>query len=168
VDSVNTDPVDSVSKQIHDGVDVTDLDLPKIPRNEVSQWDAGNPLEILFHESLSDYVFRWLNPRTRERSTMEGWRYVSGDLSIAVRRCGIIQSLIGGDGSDEMIRNGDLVLGWMPREWMDQRKAYYNKINTQIRESVVSQQVAEESMKNGSGSRWISKEGSVKVHVGNS
>lgn len=156
----------SIQEQIDSGIDLQDLNLPSIPQNRVVEWDEGNPLEILQHEALSEYVFRWLNPKMRERNSMEGWQFVSGDLAKAVRRCGIIQALVGGDSNDEMIRNGDLILGWMPREWMEKRKEHYRRINARVRESVEQQQVAETAMKKGSGSRYISKEGRVSSYRG--
>ena len=65
-----------------------------------------------------------------------------------------------------MIRNGDLILGWMPRAWMEKRRAYYNRINAEIRESINTQTVAAGAMKNGSGSKFINPYGDVRTYTG--
>lgn len=158
----------NVAAQVKSGVDLSDLELPKIPDNHVVSFDDVSPMTIIQVEELSDFAFRWLNPRARERGSMEGWQFVQGDLAKAVRRLGVVPALVGGDtGGDDLIRNGDLILGWMPRSWVNAYKAQARKKNERVREAMETQKVAEDAMRQGSGKKYLSKIGSVDIRRGN-
>ena len=155
-----------VAEQVGSGISIRDLELPKVPTNEVFIWENENPLHIGGHELLSQYVFRWLYPKGREKKSMAGWQYVAGDMAAAVRRCGIIPSLIGGDGDDENIRSGDLILGWMHKAQADAKKIYYQKKSNEARQAAEEQVESARQMKSGPGGKYIQQYGEVTSHFG--
>lgn len=155
--------VPSVKEQIQSGIDLSDLKLPGAPSVGVSQWEETSPLTVEDHELLREYVFRWINLKHRERAGLGGWQVVTGDLATAVRRCGVVTALVGGDEDGSEILNGDLVLAWMPRTIADKRNLFYQEKRQRIREAVIEQGQVDDDI---ASSRFLKKEGRVERYSG--
>jgi hypothetical protein len=160
---------EQIRTQVNSNVDLSDLELPDLPAVEVVSWGDMQPMRILNHEMLANYVFRWCVPKTREKIGWENWQRVTGDLAEAVRRCGIIPGLVGGDHSvDGLIHNGDAILCYVPAKFAERRKIHYEELNNSIMEGIVNQSDARDKLqvRNRRGVQYLTDDGDIQIYRG--